>query len=104
MAYLPLVISNQIIGSLIVASRKPNIYTAKQINLLQQLSTQIAMPIENARLYAKTERLARVDSLTGLLNRRSLDETLPGEIGRHSRYGGVFSLVIIDLDSLENHQ
>jgi diguanylate cyclase (GGDEF)-like protein len=100
-AYLPLMISNQIIGSLIVASRKPNAYSAKQINLLQQLSTQIAMPIENARLYAKTERLARVDSLTGLLNRRSLDETLPGEIGRHSRYGGVFTLVIIDLDSLK---
>jgi diguanylate cyclase (GGDEF)-like protein len=100
-AYLPLIISNQIIGSLIVASRKPNAYSTKQINLLQQLSTQIAMPIENARLYAKTERLARVDSLTGLLNRRSLDESLPGEIGRHSRYGGVFSLVIIDLDSLK---
>jgi diguanylate cyclase (GGDEF)-like protein/putative nucleotidyltransferase with HDIG domain len=100
-AYLPLTISNQIIGSLIVASRKPNAYSARQLNLLQQLSAQIAMPIENARLYAKTERLARVDGLTGLLNRRSLDETLPGEIGRHSRYGGVFSLVIIDLDSLK---
>jgi diguanylate cyclase (GGDEF)-like protein len=100
-AYLPLMISNQVIGSLIVASRKPNAYTTRQINLLQQLSAQIAMPIENARLYAKTERMARVDGLTGLLNRRSLDETLPGEIGRHSRYGGVFSLIIIDLDSLK---
>jgi diguanylate cyclase (GGDEF)-like protein len=99
--YLPLIISNRIIGSLIVASRKPNAYTVKQINLLQQLSLQIAMPIENARLYAKTERLARVDSLTSLLNRRSLDDTLNGEIGRHSRYGGVFSLMIIDLDSLK---
>ena len=94
-------ISNRIIGSLIVASRKSNAYSPKQINLLQQLSLQIAMPIENARLYAKTERLARVDSLTSLLNRRSLDDTLNGEIGRHSRYGGVFSLMIIDLDSLK---
>ncbi len=101
-SYLPLTISNKIIGSLVVASRKPNAYTIRQINLLQQLSAQIAMPIENARLYARTERLARVDGLTSLLNRRSLDETLTGEIGRHSRYGGVFSFILIDLDSLKN--
>ena len=100
-AYLPLLISNQVIGTLIVASRKPDAYTPKHSNLLEQLASQIAMPIENARLYAKSERLARVDSLTGLLNRRSLDETLPSEIGRHSRYGGIFSLIILDIDSLK---
>ncbi|MBN1191558.1 MAG: diguanylate cyclase [Dehalococcoidales bacterium] len=99
--YLPLMISNQVIGTLTVASRNPNAYNARHLKLLEQLASQIAMPIENARLYAKTERLARVDSLTGLLNRRSLDELLPSEIGRHSRYGGVFSLIILDLDSLK---
>jgi diguanylate cyclase (GGDEF)-like protein/putative nucleotidyltransferase with HDIG domain len=100
-AYLPLLISNQVIGTLIVASRKPNAYTPRHSKLLEQLASQIAMPIENARLYAMSERLARVDSLTGVLNRRSLDETLPSEIGRHSRYGGVFSLIILDIDSLK---
>jgi diguanylate cyclase (GGDEF)-like protein len=60
------------------------------------------MPIENARLYAKTERMARVDSLTGLLNRRSMDEILPSEVGRHSRYGGVFSMIILDLDHFKS--
>ncbi len=100
-AYLPLLISNQVIGTLIVASRKPDAYSPKQAKLLEQLASQIAMPIENALLYARTERLARIDSLTGLLNRRSLDETLPSEIGRHSRYGGIFSLIILDIDSLK---
>ncbi len=101
-AYLPLIISNHVIGTLTVASRKPNVYNARHLKLLEQLAAQVAMPIENARLYAKTERLARVDSLTGLLNRRSLDEILPSEIGRHSRYGGVFSLIILDLDSFKS--
>jgi diguanylate cyclase (GGDEF)-like protein len=99
--YQPLIISNEVIGTLIVASRKQDAYTQRHLKLLEQLATQIAMPIENARLYAKTERMARVDELTGLLNRRSLDEVLPSEIGRHSRYGGIFSLVIVDLDSLK---
>ena len=96
--HLPLVISNRVIGALIVASRKPEAYNSRQITLLEQLASQIAMPIENACLYARTEHLARVDSLTGLLNRRSLDEILSNEIGRHSRYGGSFSLIILDLD------
>ena len=100
--YLPLTISEEVIGTLTVASRKPNAYNSRHLKLLEQLASQIAMPIENARLYAKTERMARVDSLTGLLNRRSLDEILPREIGRHSRYGGVFSLVILDLDSFKS--
>ena len=98
----PLLMSNEVIGALMVASRKPNAYNQRHLKLLEQLASQITMPIENARLYAKTERMARVDELTGLLNRRSLDEVLPAEIGRHSRYGGIFSLVIIDIDSLKH--
>lgn len=101
-AFMPLIISNQVIGTLSVASRQPDAYNTRHIKMLEQLASQISMPIENARLYAKTERMARVDSLTGLLNRRSLDEILSSEIGRHSRYGGIFSLIILDLDSLKS--
>jgi len=101
-AFLPLIISNHVIGTLSVASREPDAYSSRNIKLLEQLAAQVAMPIENARLYAKTERMARVDSLTGLLNRRSLDEILPSEIGRHTRYGGIFSLIILDLDSFKS--
>jgi diguanylate cyclase (GGDEF)-like protein len=102
LVYLPLVISNQVIGTLIVGSRNAYAYNVRHVKLLEQLALQIAMPIENARLYAKTERMARVDGLTGLLNRRSLDEILPSEIGRHSRYGGIFSLIIFDIDTFKS--
>jgi diguanylate cyclase (GGDEF)-like protein len=69
--------------------------------LLEQLAAQIAMSIENSRLYAEAEEKARVDELTKLLNRRSLDELMTAEINRHSRYGGVFSLIILDLDGFK---
>jgi diguanylate cyclase (GGDEF)-like protein/putative nucleotidyltransferase with HDIG domain len=59
------------------------------------------MPIENTRLYAEAEQRARIDQLTGLWNRRYLEERIQIEIGRHSRYGGTFSLVILDLDSFK---
>jgi diguanylate cyclase (GGDEF)-like protein len=99
--YQPIIISNEVIGTLIVASRQKYAYNQRHLKLLEQLAVQIAIPIENARLYAKTARMARLDELTGLFNRRSLGEALPSEINRHSMYGGVFSLVIVDLDSLK---
>jgi diguanylate cyclase (GGDEF)-like protein len=101
--YLPLVVKNEVIGCLILASRKPNAYNQRNLRLLEQLASQIAMPIENSRLYSRTAELARNDELTGLLNRRSLNEWLINEIGRHTRYGGVFSLLIFDIDSFKSY-
>ena len=39
--------------------------------------------------------------MTSLLNRRSLDELIAGEISRHPRYRAIFSLIILDLDSFK---
>ena len=102
MVYLPLIAKGEVIGSFILASRKTDAYSQQHIKLLEQLASQIAMPLENAQLYAETEEKARVDDLTGLLNRRSLDEMIDSEISRHSRYGGKFALAILDLDSFKS--
>lgn len=100
-AYLPLITRDKVLGSLVIASSRPNVYQQNEIAFLEQVASQIAQPIENARLYAETAKQARIDDLTGLLNRRSLDELLISEISRHSRYGGVFSLISLDIDSLK---
>jgi diguanylate cyclase (GGDEF)-like protein/putative nucleotidyltransferase with HDIG domain len=98
MVFLPLLVNDKAIGSLSLGSRRPNAYSQSQVQLLFQLASRIATPIENARLYAEAEQRARIDQLTGLWNRRHLEERIQVEIGRHSRYGGTFSLVILDLD------
>ncbi len=98
---LPLVAKDRAIGSLSVGSRHSNAYSKRHIIFLEHLASQIAMPIENAQLYAEVAEKARIDGLTGLLNRRSLDEVMASEINRHSRYGGVFTLIILDLDNLK---
>ncbi len=43
-------------------------------------------------------RLARTDALTGLANRRTLDETLPREIARAERQGKPLAVIMADLD------
>ncbi|OGN96854.1 MAG: hypothetical protein A2Y89_01425 [Chloroflexi bacterium RBG_13_51_18] len=100
-AYIPLISKGKIIGSFILASKTPNAFSRRHVKLLEQLASQIAMPLENTQLYAMAKKKAGVDELTGLYNRRSLEEVIDSEISRHSRYGGTFALAILDLDSFK---
>jgi len=99
--YLPLSVTDRTIGSLILASRKPNAYSSKRIQLLEKVALQIAAPVENAQLYTQLEQKSRLDGLTGLFNRRHFEERLRDEISRHSRYGDVFSIFMLDLDNFK---
>jgi len=78
------------------------IYTRKLKKLNCQLSnsnlelqeTQKTLAITNTKL----EQAALTDSLTGLSNRKHLDNVLNAEINRSDRYGNPFSLIMLDLD------
>ncbi len=50
---------------------------------------------------AELERLARVDPLTGVLNRRALFERLGAEFRRSQRYGRALTAMMIDLDDFK---
>jgi len=52
-------------------------------------------------LTRKIHRVARIDALTELPNRRAWDELLPGEVARAHRHEMPLSLAIIDLDGLK---
>ena len=101
--YLPLSVTDRNIGSLTLASRKSNAYSDRQIKLLGKVALQIAAPVENAQLYARAEQKSRIDELTGLFNRRHFEERLKEEVSRHSRYGDVFSVFMLDLDNFKTY-
>jgi diguanylate cyclase (GGDEF)-like protein len=101
--YLPLSVTGRVIGTLILASRKPNAYSRSQIRLLERVALQIAAPIENAQLYARAEQKSRIDELTGLFNRRHFEERLKEEVARHSRYGDPFCILMLDLDNFKTY-
>ncbi len=54
--YLPLLARGEVFGALIVASRRPRAYSEKDIALLEHVVRQIALPIQNARLFEDTEQ------------------------------------------------
>ena len=51
--------------------------------------------------YLEITKLAAHDSLTGLYNRRRFESIVDLEIARVKRYGGAFSLAVIDLDNFK---
>jgi diguanylate cyclase (GGDEF)-like protein len=53
---------------------------------------------EYKRLEEKLREISRIDSLTGLLNRRTFFESLADEFERSNRYGRPLTLMSIDID------
>ena len=59
--------------------------------------------IEKRELRQQASRLAFTDPLTDLPNRRHFEQVMNAEIARISRYGGVCSLAMIDVDHFKNY-
>ena len=98
---LPLIARGGVIGSFSVSSRRPHAYCGRERELLEQVTGQLAMAVENMRLYQHTEYLAWTDGLTGLYNRRYLAEQMGRELARAQRLDVPLSLILIDLNELK---
>jgi diguanylate cyclase (GGDEF)-like protein len=70
--------------------------------LLSQFAGHASLVLRNARLLAERERLAAIDGLTGLANRREFDQVLAGEVNRSVRSLEPVSLVVFDLDHFKS--
>lgn len=66
--------------------------------LLEKVSTQAGTALEAARMHGRTRELVRRDDLTGLMNRRQLDEDLAAELARYRRYQTPCTFILLDLD------
>jgi diguanylate cyclase (GGDEF)-like protein len=66
--------------------------------MLSQFTANAALSLRNARLLAERERLAAIDGLTGLANRREFDRVLVREVNRAERTTEPLSLVVFDVD------
>ena len=99
----PLLIGERLIGVLDVESARVDGFAPDALRLLSSLSAQIAIAIDNARLYAETKKLSLTDPLTALSNRRSFDIFIDAEIRRAERYRRTFVVMMIDFDNFKNY-
>jgi diguanylate cyclase (GGDEF)-like protein len=77
--------------------------TKAQVDLAAVVAEQIALTLHALRLRANLRNQSVRDPLTGLLNRRHMEETLEREIRRTLRHGRPVGLLMIDLDHFRRH-
>ncbi|ADL07153.1 sensor domain-containing diguanylate cyclase [Thermosediminibacter oceani] len=100
---VPMINNNEIIGAITLTSNKKNAYNSKHLKIMSILANQATVAISNARLFDKTSKLAVTDSLTRLYNLRYIYEELERMVNRVKNNGGVFSLIIIDIDHFKSY-
>lgn len=94
----PLIVHERLIGMLALDSAQSDYFTADHARLASAFAAQVAITLENARLYAEVERLAITDELTALYNRRYLVEWGAREFARARRYRHPLSAILLDID------
>lgn len=72
------------------------------ITLVGEVVSQIALAISNLRLRENLRKSSIVDVLTGLYNRRYLDETFQREIARSQRAKESIGIIMLDVDHFKN--
>lgn len=87
----PIIIKNETIGFLGLNSATPNFYKPEHAERLQAFADQVAISIQNARLYI-------TDYLTGLYNRRGLIDLGRTEVARALRFNRPLSILFGDID------
>ncbi len=93
----------KLIGVLNARKPYPQAFSPAEVDLYLAIATQIAVALENARLYQRTKELSAKDELTGLFNRRYFFESLESEVQRAHRYRRAFTLVMLDVDHFKQY-
>lgn len=102
---LPMVVVGDILGVLTVT--RPSDISDTQWHGMEQLAVAVAesvkLSLSNLKLREALRKQALHDGLTGLHNRRYLDETLPRELHRALREQEPLAVAIIDIDHFKRY-
>ncbi len=101
--FMPLKVRGRVLGVIAAAQvgfvRK---FNDSDIGFFNTLANQIAIALDNARMYNEMEELATKDGLTKLYNHTWFQDALTKEIKRAKRYEGLLSLLILDIDNFKS--
>jgi diguanylate cyclase (GGDEF)-like protein len=121
-AVLPLCFQDEVLGFLSVTSPRPHLFLPEEVQLLEGLAAQAAAAIKAIQNYEELEasrerlreyaerlresmemqhRLARTDALTGIPNRRYVEEFLAAQCARNQREDSPLSVILTDVDNFK---
>jgi len=96
---IPLRLSDgKIIGVLNIHKRVINAFHENDKILFNAIAHNVANAIERAKIYEKVQKESMFDYLTRLHTRKYFIESSHREHSKAERYGGIFSIIMIDID------
>lgn len=114
---LPILLKRQLKGILFLENRTTEgAFTPARMDLIKIITAQLAISMENTKLIGHLEEVVKertiqlravsdqykqlsvTDQLTGVSNRRALDQRIHFEYNRSLRYNASLSIIIMDLD------
>ncbi len=102
-AVVPIFLDGEIVGSLNQADISPSRFQpGLDTSLLEYLAVKVSLCLSNVAAHEKLRLLANRDPLTGLFNRRVMEDILKREFARAIRYKKSLSVIFIDLDDFKN--
>lgn len=100
-AAVPLLRQDRVVGVLNISHSRPHAFSREDLRLASMVAGQTALALENAETSRLAEIAATLDPLTGVLTRRHFVQRLTEEVRRAERYGIPATLVLIDVDRME---
>ena len=100
--FVPLQTGERVLGMLCTASPRARRFRHDEATLLRRLGDQTALAVQNAQGHRAAHTLSVTDPLTGLPNRRLLQQHLEREVAAAHR-GRLLSIVIFDLDNFKGY-
>jgi diguanylate cyclase (GGDEF)-like protein len=94
----PIKIKGRSTGYLLISQEPGAPLSAKELDILTKVSTQLGLVIDRILLNEETKALATIDPLTGLNNRYVFKKEMAKEINRARRFNLPISLLVADLD------
>ncbi len=99
---VPLKVHDKIIGMLALDSVQPHRFSKDHRRVATAFADQVAIALENTRLFEETQWLAIHDPLTGIYNRRHFMSLAWAEFQRSIRYKNPLSAIMLDIDHFKN--
>ncbi len=94
----PISTGGAVLGWIHLVSTQVNFFNPERCFMINSYISTIAPSISNMRLLKAHRNMAMRDSLTGLYNRRFLEESISAQVPFAERYGQPLSLMMIDID------
>ena len=99
----PLVRPDRPGGVLVVLRDDARPFSDDELEMLGLIAEHVTLAVENLQVFLEVESLAVTDDLTRVYNYRFLKAALRREVERASRYGQVFSIIMLDVDHLKKY-